>query len=310
MYVESPMQVPAADGYLLGVTLYRPEELLTPISVVIINCATGVKASYYCRYARFLAEHGYLAITYDYRGIGASRPISLRKLNATKMDWGSKDFEGILQWVMRDFPDATIAVVGHSIGGVVPGFSPSNARINSMITVGAQFAYWKDYAQHARLSMLLKWHILMPALTMIVGYFPGRWLGWLEDLPAGVAFEWACRKATLESVTIPVLSQGNDANVRHGVVQSFAKITCPILAYSIADDSFGTPAAILRLLNYYRHSDRTHVMVTPDEFHLSEIGHFAFFHDRFSRNLWPESLIWLRTGKTQRQPLHFLPSMQ
>jgi predicted alpha/beta hydrolase len=42
-------------------------------AVVIVNSATGVLARYYHRYASFLAEHGLEVITYDYRGIGASR---------------------------------------------------------------------------------------------------------------------------------------------------------------------------------------------------------------------------------------------
>lgn len=297
LITESPIRIPAADDYPLGASLYYSDELQVPQTVAIINCATGVKASYYARYARFLAAHGYLAITYDYRGIGASRPSSLRKLKATKFDWGSKDFEGVMQWVTMNFPDSRIVVIGHSIGGVLPGFSTSNGRIDRMLTVAAQFAYWRDYAKHARYRMLLKWHVLMPLATMLAGFFPGRRLGWLEDLPAGVAYEWAFRRAALHTA-----SDGSDA------ARLFPQLRCPVLAYSITDDDFGTPAAVLRLLRYYRGSDRTHVVVTPGEFALSGIGHFAFFHDRFSRTLWQESLAWLNTGAVPRHAAHFLPS--
>ncbi len=289
--IESPIQIPATDGYPLGACLHYSDALHLPQTVAIINCATGVKAAYYARYAKFLAAHGYLAITYDYRGIGASRPASLRRLRATKFDWGSKDFEGVMSWVIKNFPDAKIVVVGHSIGGVLPGFSALNWRIDRLLTVGAQFAYWQDYAEHARYRMLLKWHVLMPLATTLAGFFPGRFLGWLEDLPAGVAYEWAFRGATLGQRST-----------------DFPQLHCPLLAYSISDDDFGTPAAVMRLLRYYRGSDRTHVMVTPDEFALPEIGHFAFFHDRFSQNLWPESLAWLNTGNVSRRTVDFLPS--
>lgn len=36
------------------------------------------------------------------------------------------------------------------------------------------------------LQMLAKWHAIMPLLTRVRGYFPGKRLGWLEDAPAGV----------------------------------------------------------------------------------------------------------------------------
>lgn len=324
-HIESPIQIPATDGYPLSANLYYSDALHVPQTVAIINCATGVKAAYYARYAKFLAAGGYLAITYDYRGIGASRPPSLRRLKATKFDWGSKDFEGVMQWVMKNFPDAKIVVIGHSIGGVLPGFSASNWRIDRMLTVGAQFAYWQDYAERVRYRMLLKWHVLMPLATSLAGFFPGRLLGWLEDLPAGVAYEWAFRGATLGSRSDRAGDKSNDrandrANSgifaksvkqrkeRNDSTRYFPQLRCPLLAYSISDDEFGTPAAVLRLLRYYRGSDRTHVVVTPAEFALSEIGHFAFFHDRFSRNLWPESLAWLNTGCLLRQAANFLPS--
>lgn len=294
--------IAAADGYLLGATIYGADESGSSPMVVIINCATGVKASYYSRYARFLAEHGYIAITYDYRGIGVSRPDSLRKLKANKFDWGSKDFEGVLQWAAQKFPRAQIAVVGHSIGGVLPGFSPSNSRIDRMLTVGAQFAYWKDYALQLRYSMFFKWHVFMPLTTLILGYFPGRRLGWLEDLPAGVAYEWAFRKATLGAKPgrgLPGARRGFAERDRY-----FPALRCPMLAYSTSDDPYATPAAVLRLLAYYTGCDRSHVVVRPAELHLSEIGHFAFFHERFRDTLWRETLEWLDGGQSPRAVTH------
>ena len=306
LHIESPIHIPAADAYPLGATLFYSDAAHVPQTVAIINCATGVKASYYARYARFLAAHGYLAITYDYRGIGASRPASLRRLRATKFDWGSMDFEGIMQWAIKNFPDARIVVVGHSIGGVLPGFSASNWRIDRMLTVAAQFAYWQDYAERARYRMLLKWHVVMPLATALTGFFPGRRLGWLEDLPSGVAYEWAFRRAALAPYNAD--DPPESAAKQRGVTRYFPQLRCPLLAYSITDDDFGTPAAVLRLLRYYRGSDRTHVVVSPGEFALPAIGHFAFFHDRFSRNLWPESLAWLNTGSMPRHAADFLPS--
>lgn len=246
LHIESPIQISATDGYRLGASLYYSDALQVPQTVAIINCATGVKAAYYARYARFLAGHGYLAITYDYRGIGASRPPSLRRLKATKFDWGSKDFEGVMQWVITNFPDAKIVVIGHSIGGVLPGFSASNWCIDRMLTVGAQFAYWQDYAERARYKMLLKWHVLMPLATSLAGYFPGRLLGWLEDLPAGVAYEWAFRRSTLPAHDSGISAECAKHRHNSDVTRYFSQLHCPLLAYSITDDDFGTPAAVLR----------------------------------------------------------------
>lgn len=302
---ESHVHIPAADGYALAATVYGTGDPAPPGIVAIINCATGVKASYYSRYARFLAAHGLTAIGYDYRGIGASRPGSMRRLNASKSDWGSKDFEGVLRWAAERYPGARIVVAAHSIGGVIPGFSASIARIDRMLTVAAQFAYWRDYAHPQRARMFLKWHMFMPALTFLLGYFPGRRLGWLEDLPAGVAYEWAFRGAALEGARHRDRARGGGgaAPPLH-----FAELQCPMLAYSIADDPYGTPEAILRLLAYYSGSDRVHVAVRPQDLGLAQIGHFTFFHDRFKDTLWRESLAWLKDGIVARAAAHTLPA--
>lgn len=305
---ESPIRIPAADAYTLHGTLFPAASQAMPSSLAIINCATGVKAAYYARYARFLAKHGFTVLTYDYRGIGASRPAALKSFRASKYDWGNLDFEGVLRWATQRFPELPIAVVGHSIGGVVPGFARSNHRIHRMLTVGAQFAYWRDYEASQRMKMFWQWHVIMPLLTMITGYFPGKRLGWLEDLPAGVALEWALRPSALRAGRAAWMCRKWGLAECSEVTRHFAGLRGPILAYGITDDPFGTPAAIHRLLHYFTGSQRTYIEVSPAEHRLSAIGHFAFFHDRFQDSLWMESLAWLAEGKVLRPPSAVLPA--
>jgi len=45
-----------------------------PIGAVIVNPATGVHPPHYHPHAPLLAGHGFDVLTYDYRGIGLSRP--------------------------------------------------------------------------------------------------------------------------------------------------------------------------------------------------------------------------------------------
>ena len=49
----------------------------------------------------------------------------------------------------------------------------------------------RDYTPAQRWQMLGKWHVLMPLVTLVCGYFPGKRLGWMEDTPKGVALDWA-----------------------------------------------------------------------------------------------------------------------
>jgi len=160
--------------------------------------------------------------------------------------------------------------------------------LTRMVTVGAQYAYWRDYAPQHRRALFLKWHVAMPALTAICGYFPGRRLGWLEDLPAGVAHEWSFRRARME-LSLP-------ASRREEVLARFAAITAPILAVTVSDDEFATLPAIRRGLGYYRNAPRAEVMLRSADLGMPGIGHFSLFHARHERDFWPGTLRWLTEG--------------
>lgn len=280
-----PLTITCADGVAISGHFWRPAG--PTLAVVIVNSATGVLSSYYHRYAAFLADHGLSALTYDYRGIGASRPQRLRGCGHRWSDWGEFDFAAVLDEAGRREPGRPILVVGHSIGGFLPGMAPNADRIDRMVTVGAQFAWWGDYAPESRVSFLLKWHLAVPVLTSVFGYFPGRWLGWLEDLPAGVALEWAFRRRHAE------------ANVRRELRprmrERFARVTAPITAISVSDDPFGTARAVSRALDYYVGAPRQLVELRPSDLRVDSIGHFGLFHDRHQA-FWRRTLDWLWIG--------------
>lgn len=283
----------AADGYAIGGFLWRHPYPDGERPVVIVNAATSVRCRYYMRFAAFLFANGFDAIVYDYRGIGESRPTSLRGFQGSWLDWGYLDFDAVLRFAHASFPGQPIHVVAHSVGGFVIGLAPSNHLIRRVFTMGAQFAHWRDY--RSRLRMLVKWHVVMPALTAVFGYFPGKRLGWLEDTPKGVVRDWGFSHARIEDTCRHGAVALEPAD-RQALVRHFAGVTAPTLAVGVSDDDFGTVAAIERLLAYYRNSPSTHLRISPESIGESAIGHFAFFHSRFEKALWPIPLAWLRTG--------------
>lgn len=283
-----PVAITCDDGVVLGGHLWTAQGDAR-LGSVIVNCATGVLARYYHRYARFLAGHGCDVLTYDYRGIGKSRPDRLRGCGYRWREWGTRDFEAALRFTHARRPSETIAVVGHSIGGFLPGLAPSARLIARMLTVGAQYAWCGDYAASARLRLFAKWHVAMPALTALFGYFPGRMLGWLEDLPAGVANEWSFRKPRFED-SFPAAD-------RQAARDRMSAVTAPILAVSLSDDEIGTRAAVRRTLAYYTGAERILVHPTPSDFGREAVGHFALFHDSHADTFWAGTLQWLRDGR-------------
>ncbi|GGF95391.1 alpha/beta hydrolase [Rhizobium wenxiniae] len=259
-----------------------------PVARVIINAATGVLARYYHYYADFLAGEGFEVLTYDYRGIGLSRPETLRGCGYRWRDWGEQDFDAALRFMTKRAPELPLMVVGHSIGGYLPGLSPEARRIDRMLTMGAQYAWWGDYAAGHRSRLFWRWHMVMPALTAIYGYFPGRKLGWLEDLPAGVANEWSFRG--------PRMERTHPRHEREAVLSRFAAVTAPILAICVTDDDIGSAAAIRRTLSYYCNAERIEAGLSPSHYGLDAIGHFSLFHSRHADGFWKDTLSWLKNG--------------
>ena len=282
------IRIRCRDGVDLGGHIWSASQAGASGSV-IINPATGVLARYYHRYARFLVDHGFDVLTYDYRGIGLSRPEHLRGCGYRWRDWGERDFDAALRFMAERRPGDRLIVVGHSVGGFLAGLADSASLIDRMLTVGAQYAWWGDYVPHRRLALFLKWHVAMPAMTMACGYFPGRKLGWLEDLPAGVAHEWSFRG--------PRFERSHPRADRPHVKARMAAVAAPILAVAMSDDEFGTMKAIRRTLDYYSGAARKAVLLRPADYGRDAIGHFELFRDSHIDGFWRDTLSWLRDGR-------------
>ena len=92
------LAIAAEDGFVLGASLYHPVAARAR-GTVILHGATAVPQSYYRHFASFLAERGLRVLTYDYRGVGRSRPAQLRGFAATMTDWARLDAAAVHRFV-------------------------------------------------------------------------------------------------------------------------------------------------------------------------------------------------------------------
>ena len=293
--------LPATDNYPLAARLWNDSEAPPSRAVAIINAGAGIGSRYYDRFARFLAGIGVPTLIYDYRGIGQSRPRSLRGFPASVEDWGSKDCAAALYWMASAYPGAKRLVIGHSVGVFVTGFVTNGQMIDRMLLVGAHTGYWRDYAAPVRLRMYLLWHLLMPAVTWVVGFFPGRRLRLLEDLPAGVAMEWASRRYPEFWWNFKTSSGALDTVRIEQALRNFRAIRASTLALRFTDDPFGTEAATTRVLDLYENCSATQMVFSPAATGGRKIGHFGFFRERFSDSLWMRVAEWLHEPQSERR---------
>jgi predicted alpha/beta hydrolase len=287
-------RIQARDGYELAATVYPPDPRRYSGRVVILASGMGIQRGFYRRYASHLAAEGFPTVTFDYRGIGDSRPEKLRRFRARLQDWGDKDLAGVIDWAARVFPEADLYLVGHSVGGQIVGLADNRDLVRGMVAITCQSAYWKHWKGRDRLGVYLMWHVVMPTVPRLLGFFPSRYLGLGEDLPEGVARDWAW--------------WGRHPHYLHGRVseeirQRYERFTGTLRVYSFTDDRYAPLTAVRGFLRLYPNAAHTHRAIAPRDLDLPSIGHFGFFREKAGALLWHETVAWLRALRPERVPV-------
>ncbi len=279
------VEVAATDGVLLSASLFAPE-VRDAAGAAVIASATGVPRAYYGRFASFLADQGLAVVTFDYRGIGGSRPASLRGSAATMLEWARADLVGVLAFASAQVAGRRPALVGHSFGGQALGLLPEPEAVAGALTVASQVGYFGLWPWRYRPVLAALWFVLLPASTRLLGYFPSRLFGMGENLPSGVALQWArwCRSRRWV--------WGDPAAAANA---SHARFRGPLRAYSVEDDRvFAPPAAVDALAALFANAspvERIHLV--PRDLGVARLGHWGFFRERFRDRLWPEAARFL-----------------
>ncbi len=284
---ERPVRFPAEDGVALAGCWLTPSGGAAPATVTVVACGAGIPARFYLGLARHLASRGAAVLAFDYRGIGASRDGSLRRLAAGMDDWAVRDLGAAFTTATAAYPDLPMSVVAHSVGTMLVGAADGASRVARAVFLGAHTGYWRDYRARWRLPMFLVWHAFMPAMTHAVGYFPGRALRLGEDLPRAAALDWARRRR-------PALVRSRRDEARFApYLPRYAQFRAATLAISISDDAFAPPAAADRLLAMYPNLEATRETVTPAQAGVARLGHFGFVRRTAGELFWRRTATWL-----------------
>ncbi|MGD8568444.1 MAG: alpha/beta fold hydrolase [Gammaproteobacteria bacterium] len=276
--MSTSLYITTADGVRLAANVFEPEG--EPCALVVINPAMAVRARFYRHYASYLRDHGYVVVTYDYRGMGGSA-IDL-SVKADLVSWAKTDFAAVIDYAKDRFPALDILVVGHSFGGQVPRLSEHTRYVSGMLAISAQYGYWKLWPMPARWGLFALWYFFMPVAVTVLGYFPAKMLRLGEDLPSGAARQWArwCRSHQYffqEHNVLPELNM-SDLYIRF---------------VGFSDDWMAPARSIEELRDTYAQAVTWREYIKPEQYHLEKIGHFGFFSKSMQDTLWPHSLTWL-----------------
>lgn len=264
----------SSDGAMLALRVYAPDG--PPRASVVIGAAMGVRQAFYEAFATWLAAQGFRVTSFDYRGQGDSLQGPMRAVRADLCDW-ARDYEAVIAHARAQLPDRPLFLVGHSLGAQLPGLLRAPQQVDGLLSIAAGSGYWRDNAPRLKRMVPYFWHVLVPVATRICGYFPGRRLRKVGDLPAGVMLQW--RRWCLN----PRYSVGAEGEAAR---RSYAAVRFPVLALSMGDDELMTLRGTEHLFALYANAPSRIEHIEPQSLQLRRIGHFGFFRAQMREVLW------------------------
>jgi len=274
---SEPLIIPALDGYPLAATLRTPAG--QPLGFIQVQSGTGIPQELYGPFADYLCAKGYVTLTFDYRGINHSSPKTLRGFEAHITDWGRLDMAGIFDWALNRYTTLKKIIIGHSMGGQMIGLMHNNNLIDQAIIIASCTGYWRDFKAPTLWYMPI-WLLGMSMSTRLYGYARAKKLRQGEDLPKGVAMQFAswCTdpgyfQSYFESGAVPLY---------------YDQLRAPLTSIQITDDPMANEVTANKLLAFYPNARKTVQRIAPEDLGVKKIGHTGYFSRRFRESLWAQ----------------------
>lgn len=280
MIAPQSQAVATHNGRFVAATFFSPPS--QGKGSVLVVCAMGVNQGYYGAFAQWLASQGYLVATFDFFGTGRSLQGSPRDVDVDVLQWAQFDCSAMVEALRARLPDKPLYWIGHSLGAQILPFTPSWPKVSRAVLIASGSGYWRQTTPGLRWRAALLFFGVVPLLVPLAGYFPGRRLRMVGDLPAGVIRQW--RRWCLHP-QYAVGAEGPWAQAR------YAAVNTALTSLSFTDDEFMSARNTESLLQSYVHAPKSIQRIAPEQIGVERIGHFGFFREGFRDSLWQRYLL-------------------
>lgn len=280
-----PLTLTTRDGTELSATLFPASGPANDGAFAVVGGATGVPQRFYRAFATSLAAEGVSVLTFDFRGIGQSRPTHLRGFSASYVDWAEGDLAAAVEFALERGPTT---VVGHSFGGHAFGLLPRVNETRGLYVFGSGSGCSVHMTASEALKVWTLWNVVAPPLTRAFGYLPMKRLGMGEDLPLGVYRQWR-RWCSFPRYFL------EDGNVDFAERYARVRADMPVVAVNATDDLWSSPAAARALFGGLTAVDVRYETPTPQSLELGSIGHMGYFR-RDASALWKGAARFVKSG--------------
>ena len=259
---HTQIEFSSADGVRNTLTI---AEATKSDSNALILClpAMGVPARKYDELINSLASNGISAASVDLRGIGNNSIRASRKCNFGYRHLVEYDLPAAIECLLKHYPSKKLILLGHSLGGQIATLhlTQNLKNIEGLILTASCSVYYKGWPILSRWGLLF-FTQLASLITIIVGYFPGRKLGFGGREARGVMRDWAYNARSGNYIL-----SGSKINYQPSAQQQHKLDQFPVLCISFADDKFAPVAASEQLL-----SKLNSLKVDRELIHGSDLG--------------------------------------
>lgn len=285
--LAEPLSLVADDGYRLAAIRYSAQGPLQ--GNLIMAGATGVQQRFYRRFAEHASAQGFNVLTLDYRGVGESKPKSLKGFQMSYLDWGFRDLAAAVDFM--DDGSTPLYWVGHSFGGHGLGLLPNHHKITAAYCfgTGAGWAGWMPTLEAIKVRVL--WSCILPLIVARKGYMAWSLLGMGDDLPLGVYQDWR-RWCAHPHYFFDDPKMATTAAL-------YAHVRMPCVFANALDDPWAPPVSRDAFIKGYRNA----ALLTRDlqpESHKRPIGHMGYFRPS-AMPIWDEVLNWFALQNTHTE---------
>jgi predicted alpha/beta hydrolase len=260
----SPLPVVAADGARAELLLLSPPG--RPRHVLYWLPAMGVPARHYLPLAEALAACGVAVALHEWRGIGSSDRRAGRRHDWAYRDLLGDDLPAGLAAVRKQWPQATCWLGGHSLGGqlacLYAGLRPRECA--GLVLVASGSPYWRKFRQGGLIRLA---YVLAPWLAALLGYLPGRRIGFGGNEARGLIADWARSGRT---------GRYSAAGLATDLEQALATQEQPLLALRLRDDWLAPQASLEWLLDKMPGAPRQLEVIEPKDLLDQPADHFGW----------------------------------
>jgi predicted alpha/beta hydrolase len=259
------IDVQSGDGSVSGITVYPVAD--PGAAVIICMPAMGVSARHYGSLAEALARLGWNVITADLRGNGQSRIRAGRGCDFGYQDMVIYDWPAVVAKAASLFPHSSRILFGHSLGGQLSALYMARApgEISGLILVSAPSVYYRGWPLPLSLGLLFLSQ-MSRLIAQVLGYFPGRRLGFGGTEARTVVKDWAYAVRTGQYA--PKNADCNYEELMHAII-------APVLAISFCDDRFSPKKAVDNFCSKMSAADITRWHLAPGQIGRKAMGHMG-----------------------------------